>query len=83
MRMDKSKEAEITLTDFNEIFRGKTPVCECITGTAHDLTDATVKQSREKQVLKKLSEKKVYHCQVLLATESAEQVLDTFPFEHW
>lgn len=83
MRMDRSEEAEIASIDFNENFRGKTAVCERITSTAHELTDATAKQSREEQVLEKLSEKKGCHCQVLLATESAEQVLDMFPFEHW
>lgn len=81
MRMDKSEDAEIASRNFHENFRGKTAVCEHITGTAHELTDATAKQSRE--VLAKLSEKKVCHCQVLLAAESAEQVLDMFPFEHW
>lgn len=83
MRMDKSEDVEITSIDFNENFRSKTAVCKHITGTAHELTDATAKQSREEQVLEKVSEKKMCHCQVLLATESAEQVLDMFPFEHW
>lgn len=75
MRMDRSEEAEIASIDLNENFSDKTAVCERITSTAHELTDATVKQSREEQVLEKLSEKKVCHCQVPLATESAEQVL--------
>lgn len=79
--MDKSEQAEIASIDVNENFRGKTAVCERITSTAHELPGATAKQSRE--VLEKLSEKNVGHCQVLLATESAEQVLDMFPFEHW
>lgn len=43
MRLDKRKEAEIALTDLNETFRGKTAVCERVTGTAYELTDATAK----------------------------------------
>lgn len=73
-------------TDLYENFRGITTVCERTAGAAYRITDSTkVQQSREKQVLEKLTEGRACCGSALLASASAAQrqnlkISDMFPF---